>query len=202
MGNHGGVTDTSPSEDPLAGLAWPIATDRLTLRRAVPDDDRTTWPIRRLPEVYEWITTAPETFEQYAGYFRAPDRLAVTVIIERAGEVIGDLMIRIDDAWSQTEVRAVAQGVQAELGWTLHPDQRGKGYATEAVRAAIELCFGPLGLRRVVAGCFADNTASWQLMERVGLRREGHAVRDGLHRSGRWLDGYTYALLREEWPDR
>ena len=51
----------------------------------------------------------------------------------------------------------------------------------------------------MVAGCFAANTASWQLMERVGMRREQHTVRDALHRSGEWMDGYGYALLADEW---
>jgi RimJ/RimL family protein N-acetyltransferase len=36
-------------------------------------------------------------------------------------------------------------------------------------------------------------------MERLGMRREAHTVSDSLHRSGRWLDGYGYALLAEEW---
>ena len=59
--------------------------------------------------------------------------------------------------------------------------------------------FDRLGLRRVVAGCFAANTASWRLMERVGMRREEHAIRDALHRSGEWMDSYGYALLADEW---
>jgi RimJ/RimL family protein N-acetyltransferase len=36
-------------------------------------------------------------------------------------------------------------------------------------------------------------------MERLGMRRELHAVADALHRSGEWLDTYGYALLAEEW---
>ena len=36
-------------------------------------------------------------------------------------------------------------------------------------------------------------------MERIGMRRESHTLRDGLHRSGQWLDGFTYAVLAEEW---
>jgi RimJ/RimL family protein N-acetyltransferase len=31
------------------------------------------------------------------------------------------------------------------------------------------------------------------------MRRETHSVRDGLHRSGEWMDGYVYALLADEW---
>lgn len=89
--------------------------------------------------------------------------------------------------------------MQAELGWALHPDQAGQGYATEAVRELIRICFEDLGLRRVTANCFADNEASWRLMERVGMRREQYAVAESLHRSGAWLDGLGYALLADEW---
>jgi RimJ/RimL family protein N-acetyltransferase len=59
----------------------------------------------------------------------------------------------------------------------LHPDHVGHGYATEAVGEILRVCFDQLGLRRVVAGCFAANTATWQLMERVGMRREQHTAR-------------------------
>ena len=92
-----------------------------------------------------------------------------------------------------------AQADQAELGWALHPEESGKGYATEAVRAVLQVCFEDLGLRRVTASCFAANTASYRLMERVGMRREAHTVRSDLHPSGSWMDGYGYALLAEEW---
>jgi RimJ/RimL family protein N-acetyltransferase len=36
-------------------------------------------------------------------------------------------------------------------------------------------------------------------MERVGMRREVHAIRESLHRSGQWLDTLGYAILDEEW---
>ena len=108
-------------------------------------------------------------------------------------------MLAVEDAWAQAEVADQARGVQADLGWVLHPDHAGHGYATEAVRQLLRLCFEDLGLRRVTASCFADNTASSRLMERVGMRRELHSVRDSLHRSGEWLDGYAYAVLAEEW---
>jgi len=70
------------------------------------------------------------------------------------------------------------------------------------VRALVEVCFGPLGLRRVYAQCFADNEPSWRLMERIGMRREQHTVKDSLHRTRGWLDGLAYALLATEWPQR
>lgn len=88
----------------------------------------------------------------------------------------------------QAEVADQARGTQAELGWVLHPDHAGRGYATEAVRELLRLCFTELGPRRVTANCFADNTASWRLLERVGMRREAYAVVEFLRRSGEWLD--------------
>ncbi len=52
----------------------------------------------------------------------------------------------------------------------------------------------------MTAGCFADNVASWRVMEKVGMRREQHGVRDSWHAELGWIDGYTYGILAEEWP--
>ena len=158
-----------------------------------------TWQFRRLDDVSRWLTRKPATLEEHRTQFEDPDSLAKTLVVELDGEVIGDLMLQVDDAWAQAEVSDQARGVQAELGWVLHPDHAGHGYATEAVRELIRLCFEDLGLRRVTANCFADNRASARLMERVGMRREIHTVRESLHRSGEWLDGMGYALLADEW---
>jgi RimJ/RimL family protein N-acetyltransferase len=111
-------------------------------------------------------------------------------------------MIKVEDAWAPLRMVSQVQGVQAELGWSIRPEETGKGYATEAVEAAIRICFEELGLRRVFASCFAANAPSYRLMERVGMRREAHTVLDGLHPSGEWMDGYNYALLADEWRRR
>lgn len=186
----------------LSAVAWPARTERVTIRPATPDDLDPTWSFRRLPEVCEWVTWLGADRDAYAQQFLDPPRLASTLIIERDGDVVGDLMVRVENAWAQGEVAERAVGVQAELGWTLDPAHSGRGYATEAVRELLRICFEDLGLRRVTALCFADNAASWRLMERVGMRREAHNVADSLHRSGAWLDGYAYALLAEEWRAR
>jgi RimJ/RimL family protein N-acetyltransferase len=120
-------------------------------------------------------------------------------VIEREDQLIGDVMLRIEDGWAQAEVAEQGRGVQAELGWTLDPAHQGRGYATEALRAVIGACFTQLGLRRVHAGCFAANEPSWRVMERLGMRREEHSRKTGLHRSGEWMDGMNYGLLAEEW---
>lgn len=186
----------------LDEVPWPVHTDRLTLRPAVVEDAEATWRVRRHEAVSRWLTAAPATLEEYRARFEDPKRLGKTLVVELDGVVIGDLMIAVEDAWSQAEVAEQAREVQAELGWCIDPQHQGHGYATEAVEAVLRICFEDLSLRRVVANCFADNEASWRLMERLGMRRELHAVQESLHRSGRWLDGFAYALLAHEWRAR
>jgi len=52
---------------------------------------------------------------------------------------------------------------------------------------------------RITASVDPDNTASLQLMERIGLRKEGHFVKS-LFWKNKWVDDVIYAVLREEWP--
>jgi RimJ/RimL family protein N-acetyltransferase len=181
----------------LAELDWPFRTERLTLRRAEQRDAAATFAFRSLPEVARWLTSHPTDLEAWTDGFG--ERIEDTLVVELDGVVVGDLMVRFEDPWSQAEVREQAAGTQVEIGYVFDPAHAGRGYATEAVREELRICFEDLGVRRVVAACFADNEASWRLMERVGMRREQHTKQDSLHRSGEWLDGMMYAVLREEW---
>jgi RimJ/RimL family protein N-acetyltransferase len=183
----------------LSAVAWPVRTERLTIRPATLDDADATWQIRRIESVGRWLSAATGDRDDFRRKFAEPERLSRTLLMELGGAVIGDLYVAVGDAWAQTEVAERARGVQAEIGWVLAPDHEGRGYATEAVTEVLRICFEDLGLRRVFAQCFADNEPSWRLMERVGMRREEHAVRESLHRSGEWLDGLRYALLADEW---
>lgn len=192
---------TSPSS--ARALEATLHTERLTLRPATDDDAEATWAYRQLASVNEWLTGVPASFEEYRSSFVEPSRLASTVIIEIADDsgphLIGDFMLRVEDAWSQIEVAERATGAQAELGWVLDPTHTGLGYATEAVLELLRHCFEELQVHRVVANCFLDNHTSWRLMEKVGMRRETHAVSESLHRSGQWLDTVGYAVLAHEW---
>ncbi len=183
----------------FAGIAWPQHTDRLVLRPASPGDAEATWRFRRLEPVSRWLTELPGSLDSYRVTFDDPGRLATTLVVELDGQVIGDLMLRVEDAWGQREVAEEARQQQAELAWVLDPQFVGQGYATEAARELVRICFEELALRRVVATCFADNVPSWRLMERIGMRRELHAVGDALHRSAGWRDTFAYAALASEW---
>jgi RimJ/RimL family protein N-acetyltransferase len=181
-------------------IAWPVRTDRLTLRPYAPNDLDALWAFEQLPEVQEWLGWAPHSRDELSEAMDSKSSATTHVMVLLGPTIIGHIMIMPRDSWAQADVAARAKGLEAELGWMFDPDYARQGYATEAIHATIGLCFDGLGLRRVHASCFADNTASWRLMERLGMRREEHSRATALHRNGTWHDGLTYGLLRDEWP--
>lgn len=191
------MSEPQPQPHPLDVVPWPLRTERLVLRRAETGDLDALWQHRGRADTGEWLGWHPADRADWDA--SAPSRLPDMLVFELDGRVIGDVMIRVSDAWSQREVRDRVAGVQAELGWTMHPDFEGRGYATEAVREAIRICFEELGLHRIQAGAFTPNEPSQKLMRRVGMRHESSSVRDALHRDHGWVDGVMYGLLAEEW---
>ena len=195
-----GVSDPTARKAPaLSALAWPRRTERLSLRASAPDDAAATFGIRSNPDVSHWLTSWPVDEAAYTQKFAEPDSLACCLIVELDGRVIGDLYLHVQDCWAQTEVAQQAVDTEAMIGWVLDPEITGRGYATEAAAELLRICFDDLGVRRVIALCFAANEPSWRLMERIGMRREGVHLGDSLHRELGWVDGMTYALLADEW---
>lgn len=84
---------------------------------------------------------------------------------------------------------------------TLARENHGQGFATEALGCLLDALFDRLKLHRVVADTDVENTASWTLLERLGLKREGH-LRQSLWFKGRWADEYLYSIRRDEWLKR
>lgn len=186
----------------LLNLSWPVKTERLVIRPLVIEDVPAVFDYRRLPEVAQWMTAEPVALERFTETFPTRTRLGNTLVLEYDARLVGDLYVRVEDAWGQAEVADLVKDVQAEIGWCLRPEVQGLGLATEACRTLLEICFAAkpdgLGLRRVYANCFADNVSSWRLMERLGMRREVYTRKESLHRSGVWLDAMSYGLLAEE----
>jgi RimJ/RimL family protein N-acetyltransferase len=56
-----------------------------------------------------------------------------------------------------------------EVGWRLHPDQWGQGYATEAASASLRFGFDEADLEEIVAFTTTLNTRSQAVMERIGM---------------------------------
>lgn len=181
----------------LDDVRWPVRTERLILRRLAEGDMPAIFAYRSRPQIAEWIGGTATDIESLTERFGEG---ATAVIVEYDGRVIGDLMVNVRDAYAQREVTEQATAVEADLGWTFALEYHGRGLATEAIEELIRICFDQMGLRRLIAICFADNEPSWRLMERLGMRREAHHVRNALHRDRGWLDEYVYALRAEEQP--
>ena len=110
---------------------------------------------------------------------------------ERAtGRFVGEVILRLTSEESR----------QGEIGWSLHPDAQGKGYATEAAREVLRLGFDEAGLHRIVAECDPRNEASIRVMERLGMRREAHLV-DSMWLEGEWVGSIVSAMLEDEWRE-
>ena len=90
---------------------------------------------------------------------------------------------------------------QCDIGFTLSPQHQGHGYATEAVRLLVNYLFSERGKHRIAAWCDPRNAASVALLERLGMRREGH-LRQSTWAKGEWTDDLVFGLLSAEWQPR
>jgi ribosomal-protein-alanine N-acetyltransferase len=92
------------------------------------------------------------------------ERFGVWVIIERETEtVVGDIGFIGPPG---------ADGI-VEIGYSVIPDRRRRGYATEAARALVDWVLREPGVRAVVAGCDNENVPSIRMLERLGFARTG-----------------------------
>ncbi len=89
----------------------------------------------------------------------------------------------------------------AKLGYAIHADHWGRGYATDASRVMLEFAFGALGKHRVTAAIGPENEASIAVVKRLGFIYEGH-LRDHVFTNGTWRDSLLYSLLEDEYADR
>jgi RimJ/RimL family protein N-acetyltransferase len=87
---------------------------------------------------------------------------------------------------------------QGEIGYIVHPDHHGRGYATEACRPLLRVAFEEMGLHRVVGRLDARNTASARVLEKLGMRREAHLVENEWVKE-EWQSEVVYAILDREW---
>ena len=84
-----------------------------------------------------------------------------------------------------------------EVGFVFHPDYWGSGYASEAVKLVFKYIFENLNAHKIVAFCNANNKKSSNLMERVGMKRDG-LLREGILWHKEWCDEFVYSILERE----
>jgi ribosomal-protein-alanine N-acetyltransferase len=178
----------------------PLTTDRLLLRRWR-DDDR---------EPFARINADLRTME----FFPAPlsraesdallDRLEASidrhgfgfwaVELRDSGELAGFTGLNVP-AFEAPFTPAV------EIGWRLAPEHWGRGYASEAARAALAFGFERAGAERIVSFTAVLNERSQRVMERIGMRRvaDGDFLHPVLPPDHRLAPHVLYELTAADW---
>lgn len=157
-----------------------LRSDRLTVRpwRNDADDVEDAFGIYGDPEVTRWHAGDGKPWPDLDGARR---RLGRWVEFSAAHPGYGEWAVVPHDVG-----RAVGSGLLAplrdaegglvedvEVGWDLHPDHRGHGYATEAAGLLLGHAFATMGLEVVHAIAYPDNVASIAVMRRLGMTHHG-----------------------------
>lgn len=155
-----------------------LETSRLTIRRLAYADADAYFDMFTDPQTccddggYPPFTAKDDKFDQLMRDFSAdPTRFAI--VIRETGETIGT--IHLMPPLFERAVPCI------EIGYCIHRDYRRRGYAAEAVSAMVEHLHSRLHVTLVLAGAFAFNTASQQLLEKLGFIREGITKHDTNH---------------------
>lgn len=152
-------------------MAFPelITTERLVLRRwRAPAHTAALAAVNASPEAVRFLNRGvpftPEQSRLQSERFAAHwDRFGFGLwAVEAEGTVIGFTGL-CHPLWFP------AYAHEVEAGWRLHPSAWGRGYATEAARAALAAADAHLELERVIACIDPANAASIAVARRVGM---------------------------------
>ena len=119
------------------------------------------------------------------------DERSVLMIDSLDGERLGFVSWRPADAASPF--------LSWEIGISLWPAARGRGYGTEAQRQLVRYLFAHTQVNRIQAQTDIDNLAEQRSLEKAGFSREG-VLRGKYFRNGEWRDEVIYGVVRSDLP--
>lgn len=171
-----------------------MKTERLEIRRFQPEDWLDLYEYLSQEEVVKYepygIFTEKESKAETNYRCKSPDFWAVC--LQDTGKLIGNIYLSEQDfnTW--------------ELGYVFNGNYQGKGFATEAAKALINYVFAEKDAHRVIAMCNPENISFWKSLERLGVRLEGHLIKNIYFYKDNegnpiWQDTYEYWVLKDEW---
>jgi RimJ/RimL family protein N-acetyltransferase len=128
--------------------------------------------------------------EKSVGYQKEKPRInySLAIVVRDLNRLIGGCGLYISNIESR----------EGWIGYCLNRQFWGQGYATETARALVEFGFNTLNLHRIFATCEPANTSSLHVLEKIGMKYEGH-FRENVYCKGAWHDELLYAILVKEW---
>jgi RimJ/RimL family protein N-acetyltransferase len=176
-------------------------TPRLILRRWEPGDLDRWLDHLNTPQVTEHLggvrarAEVEEKFAKLAQGWEKDGFSFLAVALKPEGTFLGTAgLSRIENDAAPEELRGAVQ-----IGWLLRADHWGRGYASEAARAAMALAFGRFGMARLYAQTALRNRASWAIMEKLGMGRRADLDYDDPRFDARDNPTIIYALDRAQW---
>src|SRR5438309_6826352 len=178
---------------------YPIKTERLLLRPYADTDFAGLHDIYSRPDVVRYLYEQPRSEENVRAMIA--ERLD-NVALVKSGDYLSLVVALPDDPDTPIGTAMLnwvsEEHAHAEVGYTLHPDHQGKGYATELTRALVDLGFRETDVHRITGRLDARNTASLRVLEKSGMRVEAHLVENEWVK-GEWTSEIICAVLRLEW---
>jgi ribosomal-protein-alanine N-acetyltransferase len=148
-----------------------IETERLTLREWTPEDAPALFALASDAEVMRYVddgrpwvdpARARESVGRIAERWRVNGYGRWAVVEKDGGRVVGSCGFG-----------PLAETGEIDFGYILARDRWGRGYATEAARAALRCGFERLGFREVVGNAVPENTPSRRVLEKLGFVYRG-----------------------------
>jgi RimJ/RimL family protein N-acetyltransferase len=137
------------------------------------------------------LRPAGQTRRSFAEHQYLTDDHGMLLAVKKEGEVVGDVSYR-----TVKHGGGIANRVY-EIGVTIAPAHRGRGYGEEAQRLLVAYLFATYPIMRVQATTDITNVAEQRALERAGFTREG-VLRQAQFRAGSWHDMVMYSKLRGE----
>jgi ribosomal-protein-alanine N-acetyltransferase len=169
-----------------------LETSRLQLRKVTAGDAPRIFFLRSDARVMAFLDRAPAACEEEAVQF-----IQNINKLEQSGDAVNWALALKEDTTLIGTIgywRMQKEHYRAEIGYTLHPDNQGKGLMQEALTAVLQYGFQVMNLHSVEANVNPANAASIKLLERAGFVREGY-FRENYFYNGRFLDSAIYSLL-------
>jgi ribosomal-protein-alanine N-acetyltransferase len=173
----------------------PLQTERLTLRSYTLSDIPTLVPLIGAREVAATTLRIPHPYTEAC----ARDFIAIAQEDLSNGKCLRWAIIQrqSDTLCGGVGLMIESDHRRAELGYWIGVPYWGNGYATEAARAVVKYGFETLGLHRIFAGHFGRNSASANVLTKIGMRHEG-CQRAHILKWGDFLDLEMYGMLASD----